>query len=322
MRGAGDGVSLKGRITGLPGVGRARATLGLDRPTHPRPDQYHKAILTQRDGAEAVRSLLLSGRPALAARIGGMELDCIVFHLYHRCRVRKRAYPEPIRRSMRNNTGFFPITDDALDAFCRWYLAAIGTVDVMGVWFNVGEDRVVRAFCPEARLVPLRSIEPYYLDDPWSRELRGRKVLVVHPFAETIRDQYETRRSELFDDPDVLPPFQLRLVRAVQSAAGETPDFSSWFEALSSMEEAMDAVDYDVCIIGAGAYGLPLGAHARRRGKVAIHMGGATQILFGIRGRRWNDHEIIGGLYRGSWVQPRRSEVPCEAGSVEDGCYW
>jgi hypothetical protein len=84
----------------------------------------------------------------------------------------------------------------------------------------------------------------------------------------------------------------------------------------------MDAVDYDVCIIGAGAYGLPLGAHAKLRGKVAIHMGGATQILFGIKGRRWDHHEVIGRLYRDSWVRPRPSEIPRAAGSVEDGCYW
>lgn len=315
-------MTLRSRIAGLPGVDHAREALGLERPRHPSPTEYHKPILDQRQGAEAVRSLVTRSSPGFVARIGGMELDCLMFYIAHRRRGLRRPYPAAIRRSMRNNTGFFPERNDALDAFCRAYLDAIAQVDVMGVWFNIGEDRVVREYCPGAELVPLRSIEPYYLDDPWSIELRDRKVLVIHPFTDTIGEQYCTRRAELFDDPGVLPPFELHLIKAVQSAAGETPPFESWFAALDSMKAAMDAVDYEVCIVGAGAYGLPLGAHAKRSGKLAIHMGGATQILFGIKGRRWDDHEVISGLYRDSWVRPRPTEVPRDALDVEDGCYW
>src|SRR5450759_4395564 len=131
----------------------------------------------------------------------------------------------------------------------------------MGVWFNNGEDHVVQAFCPDAELIPLMSIEPYYHQDPWSRRLCGRKVLVIHPLAESIREQYDNNREGLFDEPNVLPPFDLRLIKAVQSAAGELPAFDTWFDALASMKAAMDATDYDVCIVGAGAYGLPLVAH-------------------------------------------------------------
>lgn len=315
-------MAFKGRIAGLPGVDKVREALGLERPRHPTPAQYHRPILDQRQGVKAVRSLVTRSSPGLAARIGGMELDCLMFYLRHRRRGLKRSYPEAIRHSMRNNTGFFPVRDDALDAFCLVFLDAIAQVDLMGVWFNIGEDRIVREYCPGAELVPLRSIEPYYLDDPWSRELQSRKVLVIHPFTETIREQYETRRADLFDDPGVLPPFELHLVKAVQSAAGEKPPFGSWFAALDSMKMAMDVVDYEVCIIGAGAYGLPLGAHAKRRGKLAIHMGGAVQILFGIKGRRWDEHEIISRLYKDSWVRPRPTEVPRDALAVEDGCYW
>ena len=55
----------------------------------------------------------------------------------------------------------------------------------------------------------------------------------------------------------------------------------------------MDAADYDVAIVGAGAYSLPLAAHARDTGHAAIQMSGATQLLFGIKGKRWDDHPVI-----------------------------
>jgi hypothetical protein len=315
-------LTVKRQIARLPGARTARHLLNLERPTRPEPKDYHKPILGIPEGGDEVYALLSQGRGALAARIGGMELECLMQFLNHRSRARKRPYPESIRYCMATNTGFFPTSDGSLDAFARHYLDAISQVDVMGVWFNIGEDRVVQEFCPRATLVPLRSIEPYYCERPWSRALRGRNVLVIHPFADSIQEQYEHKRQLLFDNEGILPPFDLHLIRAVQSAAGEAPDFDSWFAALESMKASMDAMPYDVCIVGAGSYGLPLAAHAKASGRLAVHMGGATQILFGIKGHRWDDHEIISTLYRDSWVRPKPSEVPREFTLVEDGCYW
>lgn len=34
------------------------------------------------------------------------------------------------------------------------------------------------------------------------------------------------------------------------------------------------AFDYDICLIGYSAYGFPLAAHAKRKGKKAVHLGG------------------------------------------------
>lgn len=315
-------MTLRKRVARLPGAAPLRHALNLERPRRPVPSEYHKPIATQTEGGEVIRSLLESGQPALVGRIGGFELDCLMHYLQHRHRGRKRPYPENVLHTMKNNTGFFPVTHDALDAFAEEYLAAIALTDAMGVWFNIGENRVVGEYCPAAKLIPLRSIEPYYLVGPWSRELRGRRVLVIHPFADSIREQYDNNRDTLFDDPDVLPPFELRVIKAVQSIAGEPTPFATWFDALHSMHEAMDAVAYDICIVGAGAYGLPLAAHAKSCGRQAVHMGGATQILFGIKGRRWDEHEVISKLYKDSWIRPNAWEVPHNSEAVEGGCYW
>jgi hypothetical protein len=170
--------------------------------------------------------------------------------------------------------------------------------------------------------VPLESLEPYYHTEPWSKALQGKRVLVVHPFAESISEQYEKRRGTLFKNEDVLPEFRLHTLKAVQSIAGEPTRFATWFEALESMKSSMDSIDYDICIIGAGAYGLPLAAHAKRSGKQAVHMGGAVQILFGIKGRRWDEDEIVSSFYNDTWVRPKVSETPHAHNTVEDGCYW
>jgi hypothetical protein len=68
--------------------------------------------------------------------------------------------------------------------------------------------------------------------------------------------------------------------------------------------------------------GFPLAAHVKRMGKKAIHMGGATQILFGIKGKRWDTHPVIGAMYNEHWVRPALEDVPQQANKVEGGCYW
>ena len=81
--------------------------------------------------------------------------------------------------------------------------------------------------------------------------------------------------------------------------------------------------DFDVAIIGAGAYGMPLANFIKiKLGKTAIHMGGATQLLFGIKGKRWENHDRISKLFNEYWKYPLLSEIPENHKKVEDGCYW
>ena|ERR1039457_3329941 len=285
-------------------------------------DSYNGTpILPQQEGNDLIRRMVTSPEPAMAARIGRIELQCIVNYLG----IRKnpgRSYRKLVKKDLANNAGFFPATDEMLDRFCEVFLGHLRQVDIMGVWFNKGEDHVCHTFCPDARLVRLRSLEPYYHEHPWSEELRDKKVLVVHPFQHTIVSQIAESRERLFADPAVLPPFRLETIRAVQTIAGAESSFATWFEAYDYMCSEMAKKDFDIAIIGAGAYGLPLAAHAKKLGKKAVHLGGATQILFGIKGKRWDNHEVIAKLYNEYWVRPSEDETPSNSRAVEGGCYW
>jgi len=168
----------------------------------------------------------------------------------------------------------------------------------------------------------LKSIEPYYFDNPWSKALKEKKVLVIHPFAETIEKQFKNR-ERLFENREVLPEFKLQTIKAVQTIAG-TKDtrFKDWFEALEYMYDEAMKRDFDIALIGCGAYGFPLAAKIKKAGKQAIHMGGSLQILFGIKGKRWDNHEIIGRMYNEAWVRPGEKDIPQKKEIVEGGCYW
>jgi hypothetical protein len=171
-------------------------------------------------------------------------------------------------------------------------------------------------------LVPLTSLDPLPQEDvePWNKALRGKRVLVVHPFRRSIEAQYPLRRQILPDD--LLPTFQLTCMEAVQSSCRALTPFDSWFDALASMTEQVVESDAEIVLIGAGAYGLPLAAAAKRSGKVGFHVGGALQLLFGILGGRWADRPDVQSLKTDAWVRPSVSERPPGAEILEKACYW
>lgn len=224
-----------------------------------------------------------------------------------------------IRRHMADWSGFFPLTDEALGRFADRLAADAREIDLLGSWLP--EEARVRHLLPAARLIPVGDLRPELHDPPWSRCLAGRRVLVVHPFAESIRRQY-ARRERIFPTLGVLPAFTLQTLPAVQSLGGADHGFADWFAALDSMCARIDGADYDVALIGAGAYGLPLAAHVKRAGKQAVHLGGHLQIMFGILGGRWDDDPTIRRLRTDAWTRPLPEERPPTADRVERACYW
>jgi hypothetical protein len=284
---------------------------------------YHREIRFNQEGNDRIAELIAGNGPLLVARLGSVELSCLRFYLENR-KDGKRAYSGKIKGTMAYQAGFFPADDASLDAFAELYLEHLPSVDAMGVWFNPYEDVICSTYCRNAELIDFDSLEPFRFARPWSSRLADRKVLVVHPFAESIARQYAEKRHLLFPSPDVLPDFRLITLKAVQSIAGLPVAFATWFDAYRHMCDELAKVDFDICIIGAGAYGLPLASFAKQMGKQAIHLGGVTQILFGIKGRRWEREyaDSTAKLFNEHWVRPVPSETPANKAKIERGCYW
>ena len=161
------------------------------------------------------------------------------------------------------------------------------------------------------------------MNETWTTALKGKKVLIVSPFVETIAKQYE-KRNLLFDKPK-LPSFSsISYVRAIQSNAGENENinFESWFEALNYMEQEINEKDFDVALIAAGAYGIPLAAYVKNMGKQAIHLASNMNILFGIRGKRWENWPNWVKHFNEYWCYPSEDETPKRKDTVEGGSYW
>ena len=270
-------------------------------------------------GQSELAAAMARGGPLGVGKVGGLEGEAAGFFLGPRHR--GEPYPNRLRAQMFLNVGLFPVDDDSLDRFCTALIAAASELDIMGVMGYPGEPQVLLHHATKARLISLRALDPWYFPDPWSRHLAGRRVTVVSPFAGTIERQY-ARRAEIWPGRDILPEFQLRTVPMPLSPGLAPPSEASWEERLARVTGAVEAEPYDVLLVGAGGISILLAAHARRMGKIGFHMGGPTQILFGIRGRRWDNEPFFQQAMTPAWTRPSGEEAPPAAQKIERGCYW
>ena len=295
-----------------------RKVVGLRR--FKRYKYYGKHIKGYDDANQIIYDELMTGKPFLAARFGDAELRTLIYAIEVDLGLRN-TFPQYIKTAMHRNAGFFPADDQHLLEFGHILWKASKSVDVFGVWYNLLEDYVIHQQSPDAKLVELEGLEPYRSSKPWSRALKGKKVLIVHPFEESIRHQFAIK-DKLFEDANVLPDFELITYKAIQTNAGGTCEYATWFEALDKMFKDIKNLDFDVAIVGCGAYGLPLAAKIKSLNKQVIHLAGATQILFGIRGARWDVRPEMQKYFNEYWIRPSASEKPKDAQSVEGACYW
>lgn len=279
-----------------------------------------------------IRENLEQDHPCMICRFGENELRTVVAYLNIKNNInpnlkgllRRESFSleeERVRSWMYNVAGFFPANNDTLSKFAELMIDDMKYIDVLGCWLP-REIRIKDFLNKNFKAINIADLDPWKHNvNPWTIALKGKKVLVIHPFEKTIISQY-CRREKLFKNKDILPEFNLITLKAVQSVAGIKTKFDTWFDALEDMCNKISNTDFDVAIIGAGAYGFSLAAHIKRIGKKAVHLGGVTQLLFGIKGNRWDNTDFAKKYYNSEWVRPDRDETPKDINKVEGGSYW
>ncbi len=294
-----------------------------------------KIAMSGQAANDFLRSMLLVPAPCLIARFGTGELEATLRGLYSRMKGSALSktlklltgeigpfwWDNSIRAGLCWNAGFFPPTDEALNAFSRRVCEDAMQIDVLGA-HSPGETEICGSNAT-IKGVPLVDLEPFFFERPWMGALRGMKVLAVHPFSDTIQAQYG-KRHLLFKDSEMLPDFDLETYRTISSFAGNKVPYKTWFDALNKMCADIAKIDFDVALIGCGAYGMSIGAFVKRElGRKAVHLGGMTQLLFGIKGGRWDNIPKYGNdLYNEHWVRPFDSDKVSQVDTIEGGCYW
>lgn len=294
--------------------------------------------LSNQDANDYILDLLEKeyGKGLMISKFGAVELSNIVAAHYELNNWSKEYIKDvlnynasiSLRRNLRTlcfNAGFFPYNIKLAIRYYERMLCDMPEIDVLGSY--IYQEKYVEQFLTgiKKRVNLEGYYAPFMWKKPWTSFLKGKKVLVVHPFVESIRYQYENNREKIWENPEVLPEFkELITLKAVQSIAGsKNLPYKDWFEALKYMEDEISKLDFDIALIGCGAYGMCLAAHVKRMGKIAVHLAGWTQMLFGVYGNRWiNDQPEFSKYINKYWIRPLPNEKPIGADKVENACYW
>jgi hypothetical protein len=292
-------------------------------------------------GAQAMCIGLTMTDGFAAGKIGTSEFNTLDWYLLNRQSV-KKPYPQWIIRIMTQNAGFWSHNqiDDDLDIWAKETLEALTQLDVVAPWNPTQGSRemeVLNMYSPKSTRVLLRVLEPYYTPQiQYSQLMNEGKIAVVSPFAKSITEQWQ-KRAQIFPPSGPAGPMWLPNQTLIAINAYYGPHMTgknldrSWSEKIRNAgpNAALDHLTQQVVLSGAkyafvgiGCLSLILVHRLKKYGIVAIHTGGATQILFGVKGKRWANHSVISQFFNIHWINPSPEEVPSEASIVENGCYW
>jgi hypothetical protein len=218
-----------------------------------------------------------------------------------------------------NIAGVFPKTKQAFDCFCRTYLKSLPCFDGLYLWqkdsyLKKVEQKLALVHCPKAAHLHSDLISHKTLFD-----LHNYKWLIVSPFVELMSKQlHKLQDIHPQIDPDKTRLQGCQFLKVPVHASLEKSPFESWDEGLEVLAERASKISFDLAIVGAGAWSLPLLAKIKESGKSGIHLGGDTQLIFGIKGKRWDSY----GIYNEHWIRPPQPANKAALQEIDQGTYW
>lgn len=262
-------------------------------------------------------------RPFSAAKIGANELFLVQWMLGEKV-LESRLH------SLYDHAGVFPKNLNFYRQYGEVFIQALKNLDLLELWNGKGEPAVYRSLRMDADITSFPNVSTDFSkiaqadNQNWFSLLKGQRVLVISSFADLINQRSDQISWEKYwggripwPQPASITavPFPYGFDEATQKAYRDSIDLLTQFKIThqSALEQS------DIVLAGCGAYAIPLLDWAKSSNKVAIHLGGHIQLLFGIKGRRWDSFP---NLYNEHWVRPGSTLTPKTASVVEDSCYW
>ncbi len=284
---------------------------------------YSKPILTLEQGNERIKQLIASTAPFFIGRIGSAEMSCLLNYIYLNDKKLNNWHFEVFDKGLFRGNALFPRNAETLEKFAELYMSVIQDMDMLGVWFIYGEHLLHNSLIPKKELCLIETLEPFRFVQPWSKELKNKKVLIIHPYQKSIEKQCQ-RRRQIFKNDLVLPDFELLTYKPFNTYIDDIPTNITWFNILENMCNEIKKINFDIALIAAGPFGLPLGSRIKGMGKQAIHIGGALQLIFGIRGSRWDERAEFQEYFNEFWMRPLKDETPTDniKEKIDNSSYW
>ena len=265
-------------------------------------------------------------RPFSVVRLGGHE-TCSTYEFVLTNKINKKYLT-----SSANMNGIYSTTNDIgkFESFCEHYDKAIQNADILAYVDYCLQD--IQSFFVKKYCLPQihsRALEPFYVIQdgkiPWTHYLKDKNVLVINPFTDSFEKQISNNFQMFRNKSIFLKDQKFIFYKSYQTIAGNHIH-NDWLETFTIMCNDIKCLNFDIALLGCGAYGLPLCNFIKTElNKSAIYVGGGLQLMFGVIGKRWENipmwKEII-HTEGCEFIKPSVSETCNNHSSIEGGCYW
>ena len=269
-------------------------------------------------GQQIIALAINSNKPFFIGRIAGIELQ--IAH----CILNDSLYNHNVKE-LENNAGI-KVNDyisllTYVDRLIESYQHCTHIAEWDGPVYAItgkGQD-LIRHKVPDVPRLHARHLEPYYYKESWMSAMKGKRILIVHPFS---LESQVPRLNNIFPHPwfeDCTFIFFKPPVTFVGNHEGK--DWQEHYNA--SMSELQKIHDFDIALVAAGGYGMLISDFIYTTlGKSVMYIRVALQIFFGVIGKRWFENQEILAMMNDNWIRPIQGDKPANFTAVEKGCYW
>lgn len=238
--------------------------------------------------------------------------------------------------AMKNNAGILLPGIESIIKYSRMYMNAFDHCEIYSGWEPQGDvykfiDKshdYIRAKYQDKKVFWAFAFDIFhyiYSPNPWTTALKGRRILIISAFEESIREKMDVETRKLvYDGVDLFPNCSILTIKPPQTQ-GDNPSesFDIEFDRFTKRLDPLIS-EFDVALVSCGGYGNLVCDYIYTRGKSAIYIGGALQMYFGVLGTRWvrERPEIVKMFLNKTWSRPKESEKPQNHERIEGSCYW
>lgn len=284
-----------------------------------------------------ISTKLENGKNFIIPRIAGVENN--VIYVARLCKFHGRIskerfeYFRGVNSVMKNNAGIKLSNVESVMKYSELYLDAFENSEIFSAWDSGGNvhkyieeshDGIVSIYGETRTVIWSYALDiyNYIYNSPWTTAFRGKRILIISSFAESISEKIPIR--EKIYGIDLFPECVITTILPPQTHGGnESREFDI---ELSDFCERLDAIrdTYDIALVSCGGYCNPVCNHIFKSGKSAIYVGGTIQMMFGILGNRWLQEtpDIVRLYINSSWSRPKMNERPKGFENIEKGCYF
>ena len=285
-----------------------------------------------------IETKLANHQPFVVPRVSGIENNVAVFG--RMCKIQGGVSPniqnyfQQVMGAMKNNAGIKISNMHSILKYSDMYLNAFEKCEMFAGWEINGNyighikqsyDYILQNYGTNREIIWAFNFDifHYIYNQPWTFALKGKKILLISCFEESLKKQIPIR-EKIYDGIDLFPECEFKTLKPpITNADNPSKEFHIELEMFNKQLDAMKD-QYDVALVSAGGYSTIICGHIYDSGKSAIQVSGVLQMYFGILGKRWlkERKDVVQLFMNEHWTKPLDCEKPKNWTNIEGGCYW